>query len=446
MKTCLRTWAACLLLTSAYGVTVADDWPQWLGPQRDGVWRETGIVDAIPADGLPIKWRVPVQLGYSGPAVAGGKVYVMDYVKQSGELLNNPGGTTQLTGKERVLCLSAKDGSVVWEHKYDQPYSISYAGGPRCTPTVDSGHVYSLGAEGQLFCLNAETGEVVWGLKLTEKYDTKTPIWGFAAHPLVVGDLLYVMAGGEGSVCVALDKRTGKEKWRALSAPEPGYCPPTLIEHGGRKQLLIWHPEAINSLNPETGELYWSLPIQAGYRMSIHAPRKSGNHLYISAIGNVAAMIKLDEQQPKAEVAWRGESKTGVYCSNSTPFLLDGMIYGCDVETGSLIGANISDGERRWQSNQPLHKSPRRVRHATAFLVKHGERFVLFNDSGDLIFAKLDKDGYSEQGRFHVLEPTNEAFGRDVVWSHPAYANKCLFARNDKEIVCVDLSADGAGK
>ena len=433
--------AAVLSLLLCGSVATADDWPQWMGPQRDGVWRETGVIDAIPQSGLPISWRAPVQHGYAGPAVADGKVFLMDYEKDSGEIRNSPGAATKLTGRERVLCLSADTGDLLWTHEYEQPYSISYAGGPRCTPTVDAGRVYTVGAEGTVCCLNAKDGEIVWTKSLTEQYDTKTPIWGYAAHPLVDGNLLYVLAGGEGSVCVALNKQTGEEVWRALSAAEPGYCPPTMIHHADRKQLLIWHPEAINSLDPATGELFWSLPLEPAYRMSIIAPRKLDDRLYVSAIGNVSAMIDLDETKPDAKFLWRGEPKMSVFCSNSTPFLLDGMIYGCDVDTGALIGADMQDGKRLWQTHRPTREGQRRPRHATAFLIKHQERFFLFNELGDLILAKLTRDGYQELGRFHVLEPTNEAFGRQVVWSYPAFAYKSLFARNDKELVRVDLSA-----
>jgi len=432
----------CLIVSTLCGTATADDWPQWMGPRRDGIWRETGILDSIPKHGLPVKWRTRVQLGYGGPAVADGKVFVMDYVRNSGELINTPGGVSRLTGKERVLCISANDGKLLWNYEYDQPYSISYARGPRCTPTVDGNRVYTCGAEGRLVCLNTDTGVVVWSRQLTEDYATQTPIWGFAAHPLVAGELLYAIVGGKGSVCVAFDKHTGKEVWRALSASEPGYCPPTMIEHAGREQLLIWHPEAITSLEPATGDELWSLPIKAGFSMSIIAPRKLGNQLYISAIGDVSAMITLDDKEPAASIAWRGKPKMSVFCSNGTPFLLDGMIYGCDVETGALIGARMDNGARLWQTTRPLHNSRGRARHATAFLIRHQDRFFLFNELGDLILATLSRDGYMEHGRFHVLDPTNEAFGRPVVWSYPAFAQKCMFARNDEELVCVNLAAD----
>ena len=430
----------CLFLSSSFPAN-GDDWPQWFGPHRDGVWRETGIVAEIPSDGLPVKWRVPVSWGYSGPAVVGNRVYVMDYVVETGNIANNPGGASKLTGQERVLCLDAQSGEILWDYAYDQPYGISYAGGPRCTPTIDEGKLYALGAEGRLTCLDATTGEKIWDKLLTEAYETKTAIWGYASHPLVEGDLVITLAGGKNSVCVAFNKHTGEEVWTALSAREPGYGTPTIIEHAGVRQLLIWHPISLNSLNPQTGELYWSIPLRPNYGMSIMGPRKLGNLLYASAIGNISALIELDDQKPAADIVWRGKAKNSVYCSNSTPFLEAGMIYGCDVETGALMGVTIDDGTRLWQTTKPVNNLPRRSRHGTAFLVKHEDRFVIFNELGDLIFAKLSREGYEEEGRFHVLEPTNSAFGRDVVWSCPAFAGKCVFARNDKELVCVDLAA-----
>jgi len=440
----MRIPALCLIITlfTSLQSISADDWPQWLGPNRDSVWRETGIVKTFPKAGLKVQWRVPVGMGYSGPAVVDGKVFVTDYVKRSGTATNNPGGRDQFEGTERVLCFSVDSGELLWKHEYDRSYKLSYPRGPRCTPTVAEGKVYTLGAEGNLICLDVETGDVIWQKDLTKEYNTETPIWGFAAHPLVDGNTLYCVVGGKGSVAVAFDKNTGRERWRALSSAEPGYCPPTMIEHAGVKQLLIWHPDALNSLNPTTGKVYWSVPLKASYRMSITAPRKLGDHLFASGIGAVGALMKLDNNKPAAEVVWRGNSKSAVYCANSTPILEEGMIYGCDCRSGALIGAQIKDGKRLWETFRPTTGRSRPAGHGTAFLVKHQDRFFLFSETGDLILANLSPKGYEEISRFHVLEPTNEAFGRNVVWSHPAFAEKSLFARNDKELVRVSLSVD----
>jgi len=422
--------------------TLADDWPQWLGPERDSVWRENDIVDRFPQSGLTVKWRVPVEFGYGGPAVVGDRVFVMDYVKHSGKITNNPGGRDKLEGVERVLCFDSATGKTLWRHEYARPYNLSYPGGPRCTPTVDSGKVYALGTEGNLSCLNAEDGEVIWIKDFAKEYGAATPFWGHSAHPLVDGDLLYCVVGGQGSVAVAFDKNTGREVWRALSSKNQGYCPPTMIEHAGSKQLLIWHSESLNGLGPKTGNVYWSVPLKPSYGMAIAAPKKLGPYLLASGFGEVAVLLKLDDTKPAVETVWRGKARMAIYCANSTPFLENGMIYGCDINSGALMGVRLKDGERLWQTLEPTTGGTRRGRYGTAFLVKHNERFFMFNETGDLILAKLSPEGYQELDRFHVLEPTNNTFGRPVVWSHPAFAQKSMFARNDKELVCVSLAAD----
>jgi outer membrane protein assembly factor BamB len=211
------------------------DWPQWLGAERDGIWRETGIIQSFPDDGPRVLWRVSAGYGYSSPTVADGKVYLSDYVVEEGEIMNNPSGRSPLKGRERVRCFDAETGREIWSHSYEEPYFISYPGGPRSTPTVADGKVYALGAEGRFLCLDADSGEVVWEQDWKEEFKIESPIWGFSAHPLVAGDTLYALVGGEGSVAVAFHKDTGEVKWKALSAAEPGYCPPTLIEHAGVK-------------------------------------------------------------------------------------------------------------------------------------------------------------------------------------------------------------------
>lgn len=431
--------APLYFLLAAPAILTAADWPNWLGPQHESVWNETDIRRSIPATGLPVKWRAEVGWGYSGPAVAQGKVFVFDYLHQSGEIANGPSTRNKLEGEERVLCLDAQTGKQLWAHTYACPYNISYAKGPRCTPTVADGHVYALGAEGRLSCLDAETGKEIWAREFTEDYEVKTPIWGFAAHPLYDRGTLYCVVGGNDSVAVAFDAKTGAEKWSALSAEEPGYCPPVIIEHAGVRQLLIWHTLALNALNPDTGDVYWSLPLKPNYGMSITMPRQFGSRLFVSGIGTIAAVIQLDDNTPDAKIVWSGKSKHSIYSGNSTPFIEGDMIYGSDCQVGALIAANLEDGVRAWETFQPTSGGERRASHGTAYLVKHQDRFFLFSETGDLILAKLSPDKYEELGRFHVLEPTNECFGRSVVWSHPAFAEQSVFARNDKEIVCIDL-------
>ena len=424
------------------GTATADDWPAWMGADRDGVYRESGIVDSIPESGLKVKWRMPISAGYAGPAVADGKVIVFDYVKSEGEVKNDPGTRVELKGSERVTAINADTGETIWQKSYDCPYSISYPAGPRCTPTIDDDRVYTLGAEGDLQCRSMSDGEVVWEIDLKDKLSAEILIWGQASHPLVDGDLLYTMVGGDGQGIVAFNKMTGDIVWKTLDTAS-GYCPPSIIEAGGVRQLIAFHPTGIASLNPATGEKYWEQEITPLYQMSIARPMIDGNLMYASGIRNASLMLELDSEKPAATELWRGSPKTSIFSANATPLFVDGTLYGSDCVLGALIAVDSKTGERLWQTFEATRPGEsRKINHGTGFVTRIGEtdRYFIFNELGDLVMAKMTPEKYESLGRFHVLEPTGEAFGRDVVWSHPAYAEKTLFARNDKEIVAVDLA------
>ena len=455
------TLAASLLAAFALlppGSARADDWPQWLGPQRDGVWRESGVLDRFPAGGPKVRWRAPVGGGYAGPAVAGGRVYLTDRVLAEGARNPaNPFNVTGISGKERVLCLDAGTGKVVWEHTYPCTYEISYAAGPRCTPVVAGGKVYTLGAMGDLVCLDAANGDPVWSKNLPREYEAKVPLWGYAAHPLLDGNKLICLAGGKGSVAVALDRDTGKEIWRSLSLQkEPagsehqiGYCPPVIFQVGRTRQLIVWHSESVNGLDPETGKVYWSQPFSVKASMSIPTPRLAGDRLLVTGFYCGALLLKLDPNDPTAaSVVWKSSSRgerpgqtEKLHCVMSTPFIQDGYVYGV-CSYGELRCLRLEDGKRVWQDLRATGSQTEPTeRWANAFLVRNGDRVFLFNEKGDLIIARLTPQGYEEVDRAHVLKPTGNA-GRPVLWSHPAFAGRAMFARNDQEVVCVSLASE----
>jgi outer membrane protein assembly factor BamB len=439
-----RCRAAALVV--ALGLTAGargDDWPQWLGPQRDGVWRETGILQQFPAAGPKVRWRTPIAAGYSGPALAEGRVYVMDRVLAKGAKETNlTGGRAKNTpGQERVHCLNAADGKILWTHPYDCPYTVSYPLGPRTTPLIRDGKVYTLGTEGNLFCLDAVSGKPVWSRELKKDYGVPAPLWGFAAHPLLDGQKLICMVGGAGSTVVAFDKDSGKELWRALTAKEPGYCPPMIYEAGGTRQLIIWHPEAVNGLDPDTGKVYWSRPVTSFMGMVIATPRKQGDFLFLTGVQNTSLLLRMAADKPAAEVVWKGSASKGFASCFSTPFFADDYIYGCGGNDSALFCIKAATGERLWQTLAP--NNGHKARTGDAFIIKNGDRFFLVNDKGDLILARLSPKGYEEVSRTHLLEPTAKAWDRPIVWSHPAFANRSVYARNDKEIICVSLAADG---
>jgi outer membrane protein assembly factor BamB len=430
----------------------ADDWPQWMGPERDGVWREDGILDTFPAAGPKVLWRAPLGLGYSGPAVANGHVFVTDRKLAEGAKVAASGFQKgEIRGNERVLCLNAADGKEIWKYEYDCPYNVQYSNGPRTTPLVSGGKVYTLGTEGNLLCLDAEKGSLIWSHEYKKELNVTSPTWGFAASPVLDGNKLICLARGNGSTAIAYDKDTGKELWRALSAQEPGYCPPVIYDLNGKRQLIIWHPEAVNGLNPETGAVYWTQKFTSKAGLSVPMPRKlkladGSDGLFITSFYNGPMMLKFEAGKDQPAVLWRGESisekKTdGLHSIMPTPFIEGGFIYGV-CSYGQFRCLNAETGKRIWESFIPTggpYPNPEGVRWANAFIIKNGDRFFIPNEKGDLIIAKLSEKGYEEVSRAHILEPDNKSAGRPVNWSHPAFAQRSMFARNDSEIVCVSL-------
>lgn len=428
----------------ATSLACAADWPQWMGEGRNDVWTETGIVEKFPDGGPRVLWRKVIHGGFAGPAVAGGKVYVTDYVKAAGDAKPAPTKRNELTGAERVLCLDAKTGEELWKHEYECNYTISYPAGPRCTPTVDGGKVYALGAMGDLTCLDAASGSVFWSKNLPKAYHAPLPLWGYAGHPLVYKHLLICMAGGENSAVVALNKQTGDEVWKALDTPEIGYSPPTLIEAGGVTQLLIFHGKGLNSLDPASGRSYWSQPLATAFSMAIMAPRQGGDFLFAGGHNGKSLGLKLDPSQPAATKVWEGSRTLGLAPVSGTPFVQEGLAYGIDGN-GLFRAIRIDTGERLWSTAKPVDGRDSETRgpnEGATFVTKNGNRFFIFGENGDLVIAHLSRERYQEISRTKLLDPVGVGLGRAVVWSHPAYANKCVFARNDQEIICATLAAE----
>lgn len=432
--------AGCAMLTGSF----ADDWPQWLGPKRDGHWRETGIVEKFPAGGPPLVWRTGIGAGYSGPAVVAGRVYVMDrHVAEGAPRPKSAFDASTIPGNERVLCLDAANGGVIWKREYDCPYTVSYAAGPRTTPVVAEGRVFTLGTMGHLACQDAADGRLIWSRNFVADFGLKVPTWGVSAHPLLDGDKLICVVGGDGCVAVAFDKNTGRELWRALSAKEPGYCPPVIYEVGGRRQLIIWHAEAVNGLNPDTGRVLWTEPWKLNYGMAIATPRPLDDGLFLTCFYNGSMRLRFEPGHEMPVVAWKtakpSERDTvNLNSTMATPWIEGGHVYG-PCSYGQFRCLRWDTGERLWETFEPT--TGKAERWGNCFVVKNGARWFLVSEKGDLIVAKLSPQGYEEISRAHVLDPVNMDPGRPVVWSHPAFANRRIYLRNDREMVCLDLSA-----
>lgn len=431
---------AATLLNSFVGTTVADDWTRWMGPQRTNTWLETGLLEKFPDGGPKVLWRTKIEIGYSGPAVADGKVVITDFVTKANVKIGNF-ERRKFEGTERILCLNEADGEIIWKKEHPVQYTISYPSGPRCTPIIEGDKVYTLGSEGHLFCFNLADGKIIWEKELKKEYNTTSALWGYAAHPLIDGDNLITLAGGKGSHIVALNKNTGEEVWRSLTAPEQGYSPPTIINAGGTRQLITCRPDAITSLNPTDGKEYWSIPYEASSNSIIMSPLHIDDYLYIGGYSNKSLMIRLESGTPGAKEIWRDKARSAISAVNVQPYLdvKKKVAYGMHQD-GDLRATQFPDGELLWATSKPV--SDRKSGNGTAFIVRQGEtdRFWLFNDNGFLIIAKITPDGYEEISRAKVIETTNNAFNRPVVWSMPAFANKRAYIRNDEEIICLDLA------
>jgi outer membrane protein assembly factor BamB len=447
---------ALALLSFAGAMVRGDDWPQWRGPQRDGVWREDGILETFPTHGLTVRWRTLIGAGFSGPAVAGGRVFLMDRVTKEDpdtEVKSRWDFRDQTMGLERVLGMDEATGRILWTHSYLCKYSVAYGIGPRVTPTVQGDKLYSLGTMGDLYCLEAATGKEVWKKNLVRDYGTKVPLYGYATQPLVDGDRLIVMVGGSNQTVVAFDRHTGQEVWKALSAAEPGYSAPLIHQFGGQRQLIVWHSEGLAGLAPDSGKTLWSIAHPTKIGMSITTPAIEGNRLAVSSQYEGALMLQFKPGATTPEILWQAstggspekEWKTkGFNTVFSTVLLRDHFMYGVSLY-GEMCCLDGNTGERLWTTLVPTSGGTQpKDRWCSAFMVPHRDRVFIFNEKGDLILTRLSAKGYEEISRAHIVEPdmpSDGSGGRKVAWAHPAFANRCVYVRNNQELICVSLAA-----
>jgi outer membrane protein assembly factor BamB len=435
--------AGIVLVVTCVGTVQADDWPEFRGEGRLGEWRETGLLEEFPADGLKVVWRTPIKNGYAGPSVANGRVFVTDFEPMNG-----------MRGTERAMALDEATGEILWVQEWEADYQgIMWEVGPGATPTVDGDRVYMLGRTGVLSALNVETGALLWRKSYGEDFGVDRTQWGFdwgfASSPLVDGERLICFVGGAADArVVAFDKMTGEEIWRALpSVGDLGVAQPIIIEAGGARQLIVWDPEEVASLNPVTGEVYWTQPYVVGGAMTVAVPVQVGAQLFFSTFYDGPMMLTLNQDRPGASIAWKGSSNSeimtdGLHAVLATPIIDGGYIYGI-CSYGQLRCIDAETGERVWETQEATVE---RRRWVSGFMVRNGNRVLINNDRGELVIARLSPEGYEEVSRTHLITPTSPPGNRrelvGVSWVHPAYANKHIYIRNDEEIICYTMDVE----
>lgn len=418
----------------AFGLSTArgEDWPQWRGPSRDGVWRESGITAKLPSGQLPIKWRVPLASGYCGPTVAAGRIYVMDKL-------------TQPKTTERVHCFDERTGETIWSYAYECDYGrIGYPAGPRASVSIDEGRAFALGSTGKLHAFDAASGQLLWQKDLDQEYAIAMPIWGISASPLVYQDLVVVQIGGKDACIVALNKATGAEVWRALS-DRAQYSAPIVVMQAGQPVIVCWTGDSVAGLAAETGKVLWRYEWKPrNMPIGVATPVVSGDRVFFTSFYDGSLMLRLLPDKPAVEKVWqivgRDERNTlALHSIIATPVFEGGYVYGTD-SYGEFRCLDANTGERLWENLTAVPKA----RWSTIHFVKNGERYFLFNERGELLIGKLSPQGFEEQSRAQLIEPTLDQLRQrgGVCWSHPAFANRHVFARNDQELVCASLAAE----
>lgn len=367
----------------------AQDWSQWRGPGRDGVAAEVGVPDSWP-DELRRVWTVEVGEGYSSPVVAGDRVF----------LLSREGGD------EVVRALSLADGTEIWRQAYPAPYNLNRAArshglGPKSTPAFHDGHLYTLGISGILSCLSAGDGSVVWQTDFSEDFDVRTPIYGAATSPMVVDGVLIVHLGGnDDGALMALDPATGSVRWR-LDGDGPGYTSPIVVELGGVRQIVTQTDKHNVGVSLGTGELLWQTPFTTPYVQNIVTPLLDGERLIFSGLEQATFAVEVERGAAgwQAREIWRND-RLPMYMSS--PVLLGGRIFGMTHrQRGQLFAMDPDTGEAFWTSEG-------RIADNAALVVVDGQLLVL-TSGAELLVLDSAADTYRPVARYNVADSSTYA-------------------------------------
>jgi outer membrane protein assembly factor BamB len=396
-----------LSLTSGVVGIAADDWPQWRGPRRDGVSKETGLLKNWPASGPRLAWRINgTGEGYSSFAVAGGRLYTL--------------GARQNT--EYVFAFDAATGKKVWEVANGRRFNNDRGDGPRGTPTIDGDRVYVFGSSGDMTVLDAASGKVFWTQNLLQKYGGSNINWGLSESPLVLSDRIIVTPGGRGASIVALRKTDGSLIWKSQS-DEPGYSSALLHPIGNIQQAVVFTAERALGVDVNDGKVLWSYNRVSNRTANIATPIARGNHVFLSSdYGTGAGLLALT---PSAN----GLQASEVYFTNemrnhhASSVLVGDYLYG--FSSSILTAMHFETGKVGWRDRSVGKGS----------LVFADDRLYLFSENGVVGLAEANPQKYVEHGRFQLRT------GNLPTWSHPVVSGGKLFIRDQDTLYAYDVAA-----
>lgn len=379
------------------------DWPNFRGPNRDGISPETGINFDWAGKPPKILWTVPLSDdGYSGPSAANGTVYIVDHRKNS----------------DVVLALDLKTGRERWQF----PYSVrgrEHYGFARSTPAVEDGRIYTISRDGVVHCLEAALGKKVWRCDALDEVKGKAPKWGVSHSPVIEGGMLIVPGGGKDAHVLGLNKETGKILWQGGGTARLGYATPVVAEIEQRKQYVVLHGKGLIGIDSKTGERIWSQKWKTNYDVNASTPLvlDNGSVFITSGYKTGCALVKVAGDQ--ATIAWDSDKMNAQF---SSPILVNGLIYGTS-DPGYLICMEPSTGNVRWK-----HKDFQKG----GLVGVDGHMIVLDGHDGDAALVEITPEQYREKGRIKPLG--------GQTWVAPIIADKKLIIRNRKQLAVVDLS------
>jgi outer membrane protein assembly factor BamB len=395
----------------------AGDWPQFLGPTRNGVYAGSDLAAVWPKEGPPVVWRKDIGQGFSGPAVENGRLILFH----------------RLEDEEVVACLDARTGEPKWNHTYPTAYrdDFGFDEGPRATPCLAEGRVYTFGAEGMLSCLSLADGHPLWQVNTKNEFHARKGFFGAACSPLVEGNAVLLNVGGaEGAGLVAFDKATGRVLWKS-SDDEASYSSPAAATMQQRRYAFFFTRAGLVAVNPTDGAVQFHYPWRSTMNASVNAatPLIIDDSIFLSACYGTGAVL-LRVRDNGVEKVWSGDDILSNHYATSVS--AHGFLYGIDgrADPGfspapNLRCVELKTGKIRWQDSSV----------GAATLILAGDQLLILTESGELIRAPATPDGFKPGDRVQVM-PTG-------VRAYPALAGGFLFARSKDKLFCLNL---GNGK
>ena len=398
----MRNVVAVLILSGSVTVFAAD-WPQWRGPNRDGLSTETGLLTSWPAGGPRVEWRAKgLGEGYSTVAVAGGRVFTQG---QSGN-------------QEFVLALDAKTGSRIWLTATGRSFRESRGNGPRGTPTIDGDRLYAMAADGLLSCLDAATGKSIWSQNVLQKFGGSQIPWGISESPLIDGPHVIVTPGGRGASVVALNKNDGALVWKGGS-DQAGYASAVTADIGGVRQVITLTSDAALGVRADNGQVLWRYTKVANNTANIATPIVSDGHVFLSTSYDTGgALLRLDAKGA-TEVYFTRRMKNHY----STSVLVGDVLYGYD--DSMLTAMRFKTGDVLWR-----HRSVGKG--SVLYADKH---LYVLGEDGTVGLVEAREDQYREISRFEIPA------GRYPTWAPPVIANGRMYIREQDNLLAFDVQS-----